>query len=473
MIQRLLQSRSFLRSIARNSHSIAIVGSGPSGCYTAKYLLQQLPEARIDILDRLPTPYGLVRYGVAPDHPEVKNVQSDFDTLFLRARFLGHVDVGTNDVSVKALRENYDAVVLAYGCQADRTLSHLGTPPKGVLSAREFVAWYNGHPNFEHIGSVVKDALSLADSPSVVVLGQGNVALDCARILVKGTAGLFDTDVAQHALDVIGDGVPNVSIVGRRGHVQGAFTIKELRELVKLEAEGYQVGFRVRSEELALTPASEQELEASRPRQRMHKLLMESADRTSEQPKYVHLRFFLNPSSWQGSDHLEGVVLEHTRLEGESGTQSAVGTSEFEVLPAQLALVSIGYKGVALPGTDSWFDESRGTFRHAHGCVDPASEALGGLYTAGWVKRGPSGIIGTNIPDAKDTVATILKDLQSSEPKLRPFDLEEELKKNQVDYVTWEGYRKIEHAERERRRSEKQPREKIVSLQEQLHVANS
>ena len=214
------------------SVKVAIVGSGPSGCYTAKYLLSALEKSKVHIhvLERLPTPFGLVRSGVAPDHPEVKNVQNDFTALFKdnpMIEFLGNVTVG-RDVSLKELRELYDVVVLAYGCESDRKLAIPGEETlAGVLSAREFVAWYNGHPDYVHVGQAVADALGdTPETAEVVVIGQGNVALDCARILAKGTAGLYDTDIAAHSLPILKEGVKCTSIVGRRGHIQGAFTIK-------------------------------------------------------------------------------------------------------------------------------------------------------------------------------------------------------------------------------------------------------
>jgi adrenodoxin-NADP+ reductase len=277
---RTLASTWLVRSICK----VAIVGSGPSGCYTAKYLQSALDkkgqDSQIDIIERLPTPYGLVRFGVAPDHPEVKNVQNDFDLLFedKGVDFYGNVQVGT-DVSVQELRDLYNVVVLAYGCESDRKMGVQGEELPGVLSAREFVAWYNGHPDFAHIGEQVKKALGGSDEPSVVVVGQGNVALDCARILSKGKQGLENTDIASRALSLIGQGVPNVTIVGRRGHIQGAFTIKEVRELVKLKSEGMDASFVVRPDELEMgaTEASLEELTANRPRQRIDKLLREAS----------------------------------------------------------------------------------------------------------------------------------------------------------------------------------------------------
>lgn len=346
-----------------SSWKVAIVGSGPSGCYTAKYLQSALApkegtdlsstRVKIDILERLPTAYGLVRNGVAPDHPEVKNVQNDFDQLLTKKenniQFYGNVNVG-KDVSLKELRELYDVVVLAYGCESDRPLQIPGNDLDGILSAREFVAWYNGHVDFDWVGPIVERALTRKSSTNsniqnIVVLGHGNVALDCARILAKTREELETTDITTQALDVL-DCNPKtrqISIVGRRGHVQGAFTIKEVRELTKLP----HADFVVRPDELALgksTEASQKELKSSRPRARIDKLLMahcsasesESDDSSTTQ---VHLRFLVNPVRFEASEDgssLAGVVCERTQLVGETGQQHAEGTGEEEALDAEL-----------------------------------------------------------------------------------------------------------------------------------------
>ncbi|KAL9181887.1 hypothetical protein ACHAXT_012230 [Thalassiosira profunda] len=285
--------------------SVAIVGAGPSGFYSAKYLtssvLKRMQSTEgafawsgidVDIIERLPTPFGLVRYGVAPDHPEVKNVENDFAALFRKQKeevagdgetaespsslsYFGNVDVG-KDVSLSTLQSLYHVVILAYGCQADKSLGIDGEDLEGVLSAREFVAWYNGHPEFGHIGPIVKRCLWPDDKEDssdgeenaqvspirVVVIGQGNVALDAARILAKGQPGLIDTDTPTSVLEVLKGGVEHVSVVGRRGHVQGAFTIKELRELTKLKKEGHDAAFIIRKEELdmGMTESSQAEL---------------------------------------------------------------------------------------------------------------------------------------------------------------------------------------------------------------------
>lgn len=416
----------------------------------------------------------------------MKNVQNDFDVLFAEkgVRFFGNVQVG-RDVSLVDLRKSYHAVVLASGCESDRRLEIPGKDLEGILSAREFVNWYNGHPEYLHIGEKVEAALgSNPETARVCVIGQGNVALDCARILAKGKTGLFSTDIASHTLPVLQEGVGTVSIVGRRGHVQGAFTIKELRELVKLEEEGYDTSFIVRKEELelGLTEASRKELSGpgGRPRGRIDKLLHEAAEATSNTEKAtkkkINLRFLLNPTEYESHpdrpNAIGSVRCERTQLEGEPGKQNAVGTGKYESIPADLALLSIGYKGVAIPGAEEFFDESRGVLMHTNGKVDGASSTMGGLYAVGWVKRGPSGIIGSNITDAKDTVAAIVQDFSSNNDD---FDMEAlgnilSFLNNESQVIDWKGYQNIEEAESSQKRSVDQPREKIVDLKRQIEI---
>ncbi|KAL3945204.1 MAG: hypothetical protein SGBAC_000677, partial [Bacillariaceae sp.] len=495
---------------------IAIVGSGPSGCYTAKYLNSKLEGSQIDVLDRLPTPYGLVRNGVAPDHPEVKNVENDFDTLFEgnddghNLNFYGNVKVGT-DISLKELREMYDVVVLAYGCESDKPFDFIkNSNLEGILSAREFVSWYNGHVDYEWVGPLVEKALKRNSdgSQQIVVIGHGNVALDCARILAKTREELDPTDIASRSLNIIDQGDDNadfmreVSVIGRRGHVQGAFTIKELRELTRLD----DATFVVRADELDMgrTEASEKEIKDTRPRKRMDKLLTDASvstkDNDSQKKATVHLRFLLNPVGFETEDgsSLSHITCERTRLVGDAGSQSAEGTGEMEAIKAQLvsdnslarnaaprvrshilskALVSIGYKGIAIPGTEGWYDEKRGVLKNTHGLIEGSKEDLGGLYVSGWLKRGPSGIIGTNISDAKDTVASILHALKSAsmDPKERSKSVYETLKGKGLNPVDWDGYRRVDAEERSenRRRNDFQPREKICSRDEQLKLALS
>ena len=404
---RFFSTTSTLSQQQQSPIKVAIVGSGPSGCYTAKYLLSYMNKLQkeyssttttsnapveIDMIERLPTPYGLVRNGVAPDHPEVKIVQNDFDSVLFGTgnsnnndtpeddddddddddadadattttnfvNFYGNVNVGS-DVSFEELRKLYDVVILAYGCESDRTLNIPGgggggeQPLHGVLSAREFVAWYNGHVDFDHVGDIVNQALKRNgddEHEHIVVLGVGNVALDCARILAKTRSALEETDISSKALDILhaNDSKQRqrtISIVGRRGHVQGAFTIKELRELTKLHDDGDGSKFIVRQDELDLgmTSATKDELSKQRPKVRIDKLLREHATSINEESIHpdesnVSLRFLLNPVRFDpdpnDSQRLGSVVCERTRLEGEANKQKAVGTGEFESIPAQL-----------------------------------------------------------------------------------------------------------------------------------------
>lgn len=391
--------KSFGVIIQRNI-SVCIVGSGPSGFYAAKYLKAQQKEfdtpVTIDIFERLPTPYGLVRSGVAPDHPEVKNVEHDFADVMASnkesVRFLGNVCVG-RDIQIEELRSAYDVIVLAYGCDSDKQLpvSIRGTHLDGIMSAREFVAWYNSHPDFVGLTKKIKKFVS--NECRVVIIGQGNVALDCARILAKGSKGLYSTDIANHFISMqsLQDGVCHTSVIGRRGHVQGAFTIKELRELSKLQGEGYDVQLCVSEDELARgsNQSSMDEIASSRPKTRIDKLLRTAATVkiSPEISKTISLRFLLNPIEFlpQKDDHsrVGSVVLERTKLEGEPGKQVAVGTGVTEVIPADFVLTSIGYKGVKIPGLESFFDDRAGVVKNVHGKI----ESKNGVYVTGWLKR--------------------------------------------------------------------------------------
>jgi adrenodoxin-NADP+ reductase len=302
---------------------------------------------------------------------------------------------------------------------------------------------------------------------------------------------LWDTDICSHSLPILGDGVAHVTVMGRRGHVQGAFTIKELRELTKLREDGFGVSFHVRKDEMDLgwTAASQQELDgpAGRPKKRIHELLKEIAEplaatdkladssgKIQQANKQLSLRFLLNPVRFQASEKdssvLAGVVCERTKLQGNAGRQSVVGTGEMETIPADLVLVSIGYKGVAIPGTEPFFDEARGVVRSEHGRVDRATDSLGGLYASGWLKRGPSGVIGTNISDAKDTVATIMHDFQNFSPRRKKSEtnLNALLQERGKQVVQWEDYKRLALSETTFKRSDKQPREKIVDFHLQL-----
>lgn len=461
----------WVTSAAAAGPRVCIVGSGPSGFYAAKYLLKTHPGATVDIVDRLPTPFGLVRSGVAPDHPEVKNVTVDFESVAAefasegRFRYHGNVCVG-EDVELVDLRKSFDAVLLAYGASSDRELGVPGEDLEGVGGARAFVNWYNGHP--DHKNDPWAEALQ--NTEDVVIVGQGNVAIDCARVLTKTPDELRHTDITSYALDALAASrVRRVHVVGRRGHVQAAFTMKELRELTRLD----DAALVAHTHELdaGATEASVEELNKSRAAKKIDALLRDTgkclhADASGAVPQHgkskeVHLRFLLSPTGFQAGEgaRVGATVLSRSRLEGPAGTQSAVATGEEVTLPSQLVLRSIGYRSVTVPGLS--FDAQRCVARNSAGRVvgEDGSPDVG-LYVTGWLKRGPSGIIGTNIVCAKGSVKAILDDWEagalvgaSSDALAWPHA------------VDWEGWLRIDAAERAAGEAAGKSREKLSEVE--------
>jgi adrenodoxin-NADP+ reductase len=423
---------------------------------------------------------GLVRTGVAPDHPEVKQVTNDFEEVAKDARFgfLGNVTVGAQ-VQVAELLSLYDGVVLAYGAASDRAMGVPGEGLAGVHAARAFVNWYNGHPDF-------RDFAPNLDTEDVVIVGQGNVAIDCARILCKTRAELAETDIAAHALDALSRSrVKRVHVVGRRGHVQAAVTMKELREATRLA----DADFCVREGELAAgrTPASLAEMEAARARKRMDALLAEAAaagaarGAAAKKGKALEFRFLRSPLECLpapgGGGAVGAVRLAVNRLEGAAEAQRAVATGKTELLPAGLVLKSIGYKSLPLPGVP--FDARAATVLHAAGRVlaAPGGAPVKGLYCAGWAKRGPTGIVGTNIGDARETVASLLADFGGSGgagggkgglPALRALLASRGAAAGSL--VAWSGWRKIDEGELARGAAAGKCREKFTDVPSMLAV---
>jgi len=430
-----------------------------------------------------------VRSGVAPDHPEVKQVTNDFEAVAAehaaRFSFLGNVAVG-RDVSVAELRERYAAVVLAYGAASDRAMGLEGEDAmRNVFSARAFVNWYNGHPDFVRF----RPNLECED---VVIVGQGNVAIDCARILAKTVDELKQTDIARHALEALARSkVRRVHVVGRRGHVQAAFTMKELREVTRLE----DAACVVHEGELARgrAGASAQELEAQRARKRMDALLAEvgaastaaaAAPGPAAKRRQLVLRFLLSPSRLiaDAADPaaVGAVEFDVNRLEGPAEKQSAVATGEKETVRAGMVLRSIGYKSEPIAGVP--FDPRRNVVPNEQGRVvraAGAAEREKGLYVCGWLKRGPSGIIGTNITDARETVGCLLADRAAGAlgagagggPALRA--LLAARGKAPAQLVEWPAWLRVDAEERRRGEAAGKSREKLVDVAEAIRVANT
>ncbi|MFF4274375.1 FAD-dependent oxidoreductase [Streptomyces sp. NPDC001536] len=417
---------------------VAVVGSGPSGCYTAQSLVQLDPSVRVDVLDRLPCPYGLVRYGVAPDHEKIKSLQNNLRTVLEheRVRFLGGVRVGEDGVPAARLLELYHAVVYCVGAATDR---HLGVPGEdlpGSWSATEFVSWYSAHPDAVDDGFV-------RDARSAVVIGVGNVAVDVARMLARGAAELSPTDMPQAALSALAASrVAEVHMVGRRGPSQARFTTKELRELGGLP----DTEVMVEPEELALDPAYLDPSALPAAQRRNVEVLRGWATAPGHSAsRRIRVRFFLRPVELLAENGRVGAVrFERTLPDGRGGV---TGTGRYEDIPAQLVLRSVGYRGVPLEGLP--FDPATGTVPHLAGRVLREGAVAPGEYVAGWIKRGPTGVIGTNRPCAKETVTSLVEDAAVLVRRELAGDPLAALRADGIEPVEWTGWCAIERAEAE------------------------
>lgn len=414
---------------------VAVIGSGPSGLYAADELSKHGGVA-VDVLDRLLCPYGLLRYGVAPDHLKMKSLEITLRKILERpeVRFLGGVELG-KDVSAAELQDHYDAVVYATGAAVDRRLDIPGEELAGSFSATEFVAWYCGHPDSE------VDKFTL-DARQAVVIGVGNVAVDVARILAKSAAELHETDMPDHVLEVLeASTITDIHMVGRRGPAQAKFTTKELRELGELA----NADVIVDPAELVLDGAGEHAVESDKTVRRNLEALREWSQRTPEgRPRRLHLRFLRSPVAVHGVGRVEGVELERNELDGNG---RVTPTGETTVIEAGLLLRSVGYRGLPLP--DVPFDERTGTIPHSEGRVQRDGAVAPGEYVVGWIKRGPTGVIGTNKGDAKETVSRLLEDLdglRDGRPR-DPDSILSLLEDRGVDVVTWAGWQAISAAE--------------------------
>jgi len=441
---------------------VAVVGSGPAGFYASDALLRSDdPPVAVDLLDRLPTPWGLVRFGVAPDHENIKAVSRAFEKTAARPgfRFFGNVDVG-RVVSHAELLERYGAVVYTVGAQTDRHLGIPGEDLPGSWPATAFVAWYNGHPDFQGL------SFDLSGERAVVV-GNGNVAIDCARMLALTAAELAPTDtVAAAERAIIDSGIREIVMLGRRGPVQAAFTPPELQELGELAGADVVVD----PHDLELDPASADALEHDRERARRNvELLREFAGRPPKGlPRRIVLRFLVSPVGIVGSGRVEGVELVRNELVSERGRLAARPTGERETIPCGLVLRSVGYLGVELPGVP--FDEEAGVMPNEDGRVSGAERT----YCAGWIKRGPSGVIGTNKKDAVETVEALLADARAGKLGApSSADLAGLLDERGVLFVEYEGWQAIDAAERSMGEPLGRPRVKVTGWDELLATGRS
>lgn len=444
---------------------VAVVGSGPSGLYALRSLLESAGGMSVDVFDRLPAPYGLVRYGVAPDNQKMKSVIRVLQGSFAEGndvRFLGNVTFG-EDITRSDLRTHYDAVIYATGTQGDRRLDIPGEDLPGSEGAKEFVNWYCGHPD------AAERDFGL-HGPGVAVVGAGNVALDVTRLLAKSTDEIAATDVPDRVLEAFRtSGVTDVHMLARRGPAQAKFTPVELREMGEL----VNADVLIDPEELVLTATDEEYVAANRQARKNLELLREWAERPpTGKPRRVHLRFLRSPVRILGSEHVSGLVVERNELR-EDG--SVHGTGEYETLDVTMVLRAVGYRAQPLPGVP--FEPATCTVPHREGRVlDEHGDKQAGEYVTGWAKRGPTGVIGTNKNDAAETVRSLIEDaaeLPAGEwvENRDPEEITRLLDKRGSDYVDWSGWLRLNAHEIELGAPYDRPRVKIPDRESMLEHA--
>ena len=445
-----------------NPLRVAIVGSGPSGFYALEALLKSGKNVLADMIERLPAPFGLVRSGVAPDHPKLKQAILVYQKIAESPAFtlFGNVTVG-RDVTVEELRGLYHAVIFTCGAESDRKLGIPGEDLKGSHTATEFVGWYNGHPDY-------RDRAFDLSGETAVIIGQGNVAADVARILSKTVDELKHTDISEHALDALAKSrIKEIHVIGRRGPAQAKFTAKELREFGELT----DCAPVVKPEDLKLNPESEAELaDKANAGSAKNVEIFQSFAATDPGGKSRRciFHFLEGPVRLEGAGKLERVVLAKNRLEGEPFNQQAKATGETYALACGILFRSIGYRGVPMPGVP--FDERRGVFANAEGRITNGGAPVPGLYVAGWIKRGPSGIIGTNRACSVATVTSLMADLPNMTDGSRKGGegLREILKSRNVRVVSYQDWKTIDAAEIRRGEPKGKPREKFTRVDEML-----
>jgi ferredoxin/flavodoxin---NADP+ reductase len=457
---------------AQNPLRVAIIGSGPAGFYAAQHLLKEKElSVQVDMFDALPTPWGLVRAGVAPDHPNIKAVSRVFEKISAHPefRFFGNVVIGPTEVTHDDLQRHYHAIVYACGAQTDRHMGIPGEDLPGSRPATEFVAWYNGHPDFRDLDFDLS-------GDRAVIIGNGNVAMDCARMLALTPEELAKTDVADHALEVLRESrIRDIVICGRRGPAQAAFTNPELLEMGELS----DADVHVDPAEVELDEPSIHSIEGEgdlTARRNVEILTEYSQRQPAGRPKRVDFRFLVSPVAISGDERVQEIELIHNELYvADDGSIRPRPTDRRETLECGLVLRSIGYKGVPLDGVP--FDEHRGVIPNEGGRVleEPAGAVVRGEYCVGWIKRGPTGVIGTNKKDAHETVDLLLEDVRAGAVGTPPAPdraaLEALVAERKADHVTYAGWESIDQHERALGEPHDRPRVKLCSREELLDAA--
>jgi ferredoxin--NADP+ reductase len=454
---------------SRNPLRVAIIGSGPSGFYAAEHVLSQDDlHVQVDMFDRLPTPFGLVRAGVAPDHPKIKSVTRVYDKIAANPdfRFRGNVEFGA-DIEHEDLLEYFHAVIYCVGARSDR---RLGIPREylpGSHGASDFVGWYNASPDQRNLTFDFS-------GERVVVVGNGNVAMDVARVLMLPPDELAATDIGGHALRALSaNQVREVTILGRRGPAQAAFTYRELREL----AERDDIDVIVDPADMQLDPHSlhDTEQQPDRGRDQVLELLRELSERGDRgHDRRIVFRFLVSPVEIVGKDRVEGIeVVRNELYRGNNGELRARATDDHEVIPADIVFRAIGYQGVSLPGVP--FDPITATIPNDRGrVIDPLTgQARAGEYVAGWIKRGPNGIIGTNKPDAQESVEVLLDDVRAQRLRgdvLPAKVFERFLAERQGEVVSFGDWKYLDEREVEKGGELGRPRLKFARVENMLRA---
>lgn len=453
---------------------IAILGAGPAGFYAAGHLLKLPQVVEIDLIDKLPTPFGLVRSGVAPDHQKIKNVTRVYDKIARSPgfRFFGNVEYGKH-IMLEDLKRHYHQIYFSTGAQIDRRLGIEGEDLARSYSATDFVAWYNGHPDYRHMHFDLS-------RECIAVVGVGNVAVDVSRIFCRTIEELERTDIADYALEALANSrVKEIYMLGRRGPAQAAFTNPEAKELgAMIGADAY-----VLPEEAALDPLSRAIFEQQTDRATAKKVAMIeefSRKQPTGKPRRLTIRFLVSPVAFQddGEGGVGGVRLVKNELyESEDGRLRPRATDRREELPAEVVFRSVGYRGVALPGLP--FHDAWGVVPNEHGrVINPENgKCVRGVYVGGWIKRGPTGVIGTNKPDALDTVRAMREDQETGQciDPIEPgaMEAEETIKARQAQFITWEDWERINAVEVARGQAVGRPRIKFTRTEDMLAMLGS
>lgn len=440
---------------------VAVLGAGPAGVYAADALVRSEVPVSVDVLDRLPAPYGLVRYGVAPDHPKIKSVSKVLARVLTspEVRFLGNVWFGT-DLHLADLRRHYDAVILATGTPGRNRLGVPGEDLPGSISAADLVDWYNAHPD--------ADPEFWLDAREVAVIGAGNVALDAARMLATDADDLAGTDIPDHVLATLRSSkVTDIYLIARRGPAQAKFTSLELREFAKLAGAVPLVD----PADLELDTADEAAVaDDRRLRTNVELLRAWSTNTTEPGQRRVHFRFWQSPTAILGTDRVDGIRLRRTVPDPAGGVRA---TGPEESLPVQSVMTAIGYRGSPLPEIPFSAESGRITSQACR-VTDESGQPLPGLYVAGWTKRGPTGVIGTNKSDAAETARTVLADATDLPPAPEPDPeaIDTLLTAREVSYVTWEGWTRLDAYETTHGQGSGRTRVKIHDLNEMIAICH-